>query len=161
MSGVSEGGVILPREGAGIPVDPNDPTKGTIIPVLDNRTLTGAVLELQQVVGQVGTVQQITGGAMYQAISELGALVEHLSTLMILALSELPITEGMVNEQQDEALETIKEFLRQRAEAREAEAAEQEAVDPAFAGPEATPPVPPPAEELDDSEAAADDATWD
>lgn len=122
MSGVSEGGVILPR-GEGIPVDPNDPTKGTIVPVLDNRTLTGAVLELQQVVGQVGTVQQITGGAMYQAISELGALVEHLSTLMILALSELPITEDTVNDQQDEALETIKEFLRQRKEARDAEEA--------------------------------------
>lgn len=147
MSGVSEGGVILPR-GEGIPVDPNDPTKGTIVPVLDNRTLTGAVLELQQVVGQIGTVQQISGGAMYQAISELGALVEHLSVLMVLALSELPITEDTVNDQQDEALETIKEFLRQRNEARNEAAAEQP-VDPAFAGPEATPPIPPSNPEAD------------
>lgn len=145
MSGVSEGGIILPR-GGGIPVDPNDPTKGTIVPVLDNRTLTGAVLELQQVVGQIGTVQQISGGAMYQAIGELGALVEHLS---VLVLASVPGSDKLTD-QQDEAVETLKEYLRQRTEARESEAAAAEQqIDPAFAGPEATPPIPPSNPEAD------------
>lgn len=158
MSGVSEGGVILPR-GEGIPVDPNDPTKGTLVPVLDNRTLTGAVLELQQVVGQIGTVQQISGGAMYQAISELGNLVECLAYLVIPAEERdaLNMDDAEVSINVMTAQDSLVEFLRQRNEARNEAAAEQP-VDPAFAGPEATPPIPP---EPNDSEAAADDATWD
>ena len=152
MSGVSEGGIILPR-GGGIPVDPSDPTKGTIEPVLDNRTLTGAILELQQVVGQIGTVQQITGGAMYQAIGELGNLVECLAYLVIPAEER-----DALNTDDDEqsinvmtAQDSLVEFLRQRNEARKEAVAEQP-VDPALAGPEATPPVPPPVNPEDDGD---------
>lgn len=145
--------IIIPGAGA-IPVDPNDPTKGMKIPVFNNQQLTGAIMELREVVGQIGMTQQATGPAIFSALNEIGELIECLAVVVLDTAGEGPDTEKDVL---IEASDKLAEFVTARRELRE-QMNEQDEVDPALAGPEATPPTVP---EQNDSEAAADDATWD
>lgn len=115
--------IIIPGAGA-IPVDPSDPTKGVMTPVWKNEQLTGAILELREVVGQIGIGQQAMGQSVFAALNEVGELIECLAVLL------LHTREGQTGiisakDVQDEATDKLVEFVTARRDLREQMEAEQ------------------------------------
>lgn len=144
MSEVSEGGVILP---GGIPVDPADPTKGTIQPVMSAQQLTQAVLTA--LAGQEALNETLYGfaGAVRGSLLEAAERLEDAGIVIdyLIELAGDEVSENLpdpVDEAHQRLLEYVSNIAGARAEADQAEA----------------PSIP---TEQNDSEAAADDATWD
>jgi hypothetical protein len=112
--------IIIPGAGA-IPVDPSDPTKGVMTPVWKNEQITGAILELREVVGQIGIGQQAMGQSVFAALNEIGELIECLAVVAIGGSEQLPKDIAV----HDEATDKLAEFVTARRELREQMEAEQ------------------------------------
>ncbi len=113
--------IIIPGAGA-IPVDPSDPTKGVMTPVWKNEQITGAILELREVVGQIGIGQQAMGQSVFAALNEVGELIECLAVAVLDTVGEGPDTDRDVLV---EATDKLAEFVTARRELREQMEAEQ------------------------------------
>lgn len=70
-----DGPVILPT---GVPVDPNDPTKGTIRTVASAAELTEGVTELYQASNHLHQHLNVLGAAMQDGFADIGGLLEAL-----------------------------------------------------------------------------------
>lgn len=160
MSATSEGGVILPGA-MSVPVDPENPAKGNITPVLSAPELTAAVF---QALGEGRAVREKLMGlasTLRDALAETAELLEAVSVLLTAIPLEEVFPEGATDEQ-DEAYQTLVTYTEGRREAKaQAEADYQYWL--ATTAPDALEVEGHKVEaaELNDSEAAADDATWD
>lgn len=99
-------GIILPGGNAsGIPVDPNDPTKGVLNPVLNGQQLTEAVTQLATAVRYLMEGQQALHAMLQDGFVDIGDLLEALISDLKLDLDYIPGP-------------SVTEFLEARAEAR-------------------------------------------
>lgn len=127
--------IIIPGAGA-IPVDPSDPTKGVMTPVWKNEQITGAILELREVVGQIGIGQQAMGQSVFAALNEVGELIECLAVAVI-PVSELETDKDVRLEAQDKLIEFVlaRRELREQMEAEQVEAPDvPESINPELEG---------------------------
>lgn len=135
--------IIVPGQ-AGVPVDPNDPTKGMMMPVFNAQQLTAAVLELRQIVTSLAMTQNAITSETADALEALSIVVLDMD-----GAGEQVVAGGFPEEAVKGSIEKLATFARDRSEARREvekairEAQEAQGIDPAFAGPEATPPVVP------------------
>lgn len=149
----SDGGVILPGS---FPVDPSDPAKGNITPVMNAQQLTA--VSMQMAAQLQGAQEALMGLAEHvrAAIADAAELLESVAVV----ITSVPMLDAP--DDVDEAYQSLVTYVAGRREAKaQAEAAYQawlaenppEEDEPQVGFLSET--------ELNDSEAAADDATWD
>lgn len=120
----SDGGVILPEGVGGIPLDPADPRKGTITPVMKATELTAAVL---QALGQTSALQEGMLGLaanLRDALAEAAELLEQVALVITFVQDR---RDGELPDDVDTALEALRTYVEGRREQKAlAEAAYQE-----------------------------------
>ena len=118
----SEGGVVLPGK---FPVDPNDPRKGNITPVLNAQQLTAGVMELMARTENLqGAVLQVHA-LVQSGLVETAELLEQLA--IVVTSNEVADKDNLLLDESWNALVTYIEGRRQARAEMEAELAAQQA----------------------------------
>lgn len=148
----SDGGVILPGASS-VPLDPENPAKGRITPVLSAADLTAGLMHTAATVDALREGLMGLAAMVRESVAEAAELLENVGVLVTAQVGEA--TRETFSDAEDEAYESLRAYVEGRQEAKAAAEAEYQAALDAVEGHEVTP------TELNDSEAAADDATWD
>lgn len=114
----TESGIILPDTGK-IPVDPSDPSKGTITPVMTAPQLTQGVLVAMAGLDSLQETMFNLAGQLRNALSEAADRIADLASVLDEVVTKLQANaaDDLLSDDGELALQRLQEFVQGRAEA--------------------------------------------